>query len=128
MEGFKPKMHIESEQFRIGDVPLSIEISPNGVDDSCKGFVSVFLMNKGDVDISVKCELITDLITKEITYKDSIKAGSGCGWEDFLTHAQCAEAYKDKDFVLTAKVEMPGQPTIILGPDSSPAPKFKFLS
>ena len=71
MEGFKPKMHIESEQFKIGDVPLLIEVSPNGVYDSCKGFVSVFLMNKGDVDISVKCELITDLITKEITYNDT---------------------------------------------------------
>ena len=88
MEGFKPKMHIESEQFKIGDVPLLIEVSPNGVTDSYKGFVSVFLMNKGDVDISVKCELITDLITGEITYKDSMKAGSGSGHYKFLTHAQ----------------------------------------
>ena len=130
MEGFKPGTNIQSEQFKIGDVSLLIEVDPNGVTDSYKGFVSVLLINKGDVDISVKCELITDLITREITYKDTMKAGSGLGWEDFLTHAQCAEAYKSKDFVVTAKVEMPGEPSVILGPDFSPAPrrhKFNVL-
>ena len=123
MEGFKPGTNIVSEQFKIGDIPLLIRVFPNGDKDSYKGFVSVILYNEGDVDISMKCELITDLITREITYNDTMEAGSGLGWNKFLTHAQCAEAYKDKDFVVTAKVEMLGKPTIILGPDSSPAPK-----
>ena len=37
-----------------------------------------------------------------------------------LTHEQCAEAYKDKDFVVTAKVVIPGEPVKIVGFESVP--------
>ena len=37
-----------------------------------------------------------------------------------LTHEQCAEAFKDKDFVVTAKVEIPGEPFKIVGIESVP--------
>ena len=48
------------------------------------------------------------------------------GASTFLTHAECTEAYKDKDFVVTAKLELPGEPVKVVGSHSSNAPKKKF--
>ena len=116
MAGFKPGKFIESEKFMLGDIPLAIKVYPNGKTDESKGHVSVFLMNKGDEDISVKSQIITDVKPLSIDYTDEpVKAGSGLGWPDFLTHADYTDAYADidKDFVVTANVEMPGGPVVI---------------
>ena len=40
-----------------------------------------------------------------------------------LTHAECTGAYADKDFVVTAKLELPGEPVKIFGSNSAPAAK-----
>ena len=119
MPGFKPGRSIESEIFLLGDTPFTIKVYPNGVHDENEGHVGIFLNNRGgDDDISVKCQLITDLETRNFNYTKLAKAGE-FGWGMFLTHAQCAEAYKEKDFVVEAKLEMPGELTKIVGKQSA---------
>ena len=115
MAGFKTGKFIESEKFMLGDIPLAIKVYPNSKADKSKGHVSVYLMNKGDEDISVKSQIITDVETLSLDYTEPVKAGSGLGWPDFLTHADYTDAYADidKDFVVIANVEMPGEPVVI---------------
>ena len=123
MAGFKPGMLIESDPFMLGDIPLAIRVYPNGDEDLFKGHVSLYLRNKGDDDISVKGQLITDLDTMDFVYTETVKARGGWGEPNFLTHAECAEAYKDKDFVVEAKLEIPSEVVKIVGRQSAAAPK-----
>ena len=102
MGGFKPGMCIESDSFMLGDIPLSIMVYPNGDKEENKGHVSLFLYNDGDENISVKGQLITELRTMDFDYTETLKPCGGDGVDNFLTHAQCADAYKDKDFVVEA--------------------------
>ena len=95
----------------------------NGYNDESKGFVSVFLKNQGDDEVSVKCQLITDVKTMEFGFNFPLPAKLCRGYSKFLTHAACAEVYKDTDFVVTAKVEMVGKVVKIVGGQSGPDPK-----
>ena len=127
MAGFKPGKFIASEKFMLGEHPLAIKVYPNGRTDETKGHVSVFLVNKGDEDISVKSQIITDVKTFSVDYTDPLRAGLGKGFSEFLTHADCTDAYADKDFVVTANVEMPGEPVIIAGGPNPKKQKFNVL-
>ena len=51
---------------------------------------------------------MTDVRTLAFDYHD-VPAGKGIVFGKFLTHEECAAAYKEKDFVVTAKIEIPGQ-------------------
>ena len=125
MAGFESGRFIESEPFNLGDTPMAVRVYPNGRTEEERGNVSVFLWNKSDADINVKCQFITEVASKEFDYKKTVKAGNGFGFGDFLPHAECAEAFKDKDFIVTAKVEIPGEPVKIAGIESA-AKKQKF--
>ena len=126
MAGFKPGMMIESEAFMLGDTPLTIWVYPNGALDEDKGHVSLFLINCGDAEISVKGQVITDLETKNFSTK--VVKAQELIWVKFLTHAQCAEAYKEKDFVVEAKLEMLGEVQVIVGKQSASASKKRKLN
>ena len=132
MGGFKPGMFIESDSFMLGDTPLSIRVYPNGPNggrDDYKGNVSLCLFNNGDEDISVKGQLITELRTMDFDYTETVLAGGfGFGFDKFLTHAECADAYKDSDFVVEAKLEIPGEVTKIVGKLSAAASKKRKLN
>ena len=67
----------------------------NGYNDESKGFVSVFLKNQGDDEVSVKCQLITDVKTMEFGFNFPLPAKLCRGYSKFLTHAACGEAYKE---------------------------------
>ena len=130
MAGFRPGKKIESEAFMLGDTPVTIAVYPNGEVDEYKGHVSIFLYNNGDDDINVKCQLITDVEKREFGYDVPLTAkgggNPGRGYSKFLSHAACAEAYKDKDFVVTAKLETDGDEVVkIFGrqSDAASAPK-----
>ena len=90
--------------------------------------MSLFLYNDGEDDISVKGQLVTDLRTMNFDYEDTIKKRSSSGIFKFLKHADCAEAYKNKDFVVTAKLEIPGDLVKVVGGQSDPAPKRQKLN
>ena len=115
MAGFEPGKFIESEPFNLGDTPMAVRVYPNGRTEEERGNVSVFLWNKGDADINVKCQFIAEVASEEFDYTETVRAGEGVGFADFLPHAECAEAFKDKDFIVTAKVEIPGDPVKIAG-------------
>ena len=103
MKAFPPGKSFESVPFMVGETPVTIEVYPNGYDKKYKGHVSIFLRNKSNEDINVKCQFITDVQTGELDYEDTVEANGEFGIRNFLTHAQCEEAFKDKDFVVTAK-------------------------
>ena len=123
MSACKPEKKYESDTFKVGDIPLAIRVYPDGQTEADRGYVSIYLRNMSDEDISVKCEFITDVETKDLDYTDTIKAGKGFGYNHFLTHAQCRDTYKDKDFTVTANVEIPGEDLKIIGSGST---KSKF--
>ena len=123
--GFKPGKSFETMPFKLGDSPMILEVFPNGYDDDNKGYVSILLVNTGEADLSVKCKFITDVATEEFDYRN-LEDGQHLGFFRFFTHAECAEAYKDKDFVVTAKVEIPGEPVKIVGIESVPAQTEKL--
>ena len=126
MKGYKVGQHILSDEFMVGDTPMAIAVYPNGETGKSRGYVSLFLSNYGDADISLKGEVFTDVDKIEFDYTENIPPGTCLGDETFLTHARCTEAYKDKDFVVTAKLELPGEPVRVVGSHSSNAPKKKF--
>ena len=130
MHAFPPGKSFESVPFMVGDTPMTIEVFPNGFDDDYSEYVSIFLNNKSNQRVSVKCQFITDLATLEFDYEDYVGANDREGFCTFLTYAQCEEAYKDKDFVVTAKVEIPGENVMLFGKQSeapaSKKPKFNI--
>ena len=92
--GFEQGKFIESEKFMLGDNPLTIKVYPNGnAKEGSKGHVGIFVTNEGDADISVNCQIITDVETCTFDYNLPIKAGLSCGCPTFLTHAECTDAY-----------------------------------
>ena len=104
----------KSDRFMVGDTDMEIGIYPNGDQEEHKGFVSVFLGNNSDKDATAKCQFVTD--AKTLTFKDvQVKAKKGWGFGQFLTHSKCTEVYKEKDFVVTANVEIQGKDLKILG-------------
>merc|ERR1719234_475337 len=105
---------------------MATRVYPNGEDEKERGNVGVFLQNHGQADINVKCQLITEVKTWGFGYEETVEVGHGAGLAKFLSHAKCAEAYKDKDFIVTAKVEIPGEPVKIFGIE--PAPKKQKLN
>ena len=94
MGEFKPGKSIQSEPFLVEDTPLAIAVYPNGDEHENQGHVSLFLRNKGDQDLSVRGELITDVKTTEFGFVFPLPAKLYRGYSKFLTHAACAEAYK----------------------------------
>ena len=107
---------------------LSIEVFPNGDRDMVKGYVPVFLFNNGDHDISLQGELTTPEYYIDFDYTRPVKTGQRLGDDTLLTHAECADTYKDKDFVVEAKLEMPGEVIKIAGKQSAAAPQKRKLS
>ena len=60
----------------------------NGYNDESKGFVSVFLKNQGDDEVSVKCQLITDVKTMEFGCQSNC-AGDTANSSPMLTALKC---------------------------------------
>ena len=120
MPGFEVGKSIESEPFMVGDIAMVLEVFLNGFDEETAGGVYCFLTNSGVADISLRGQLITEVDTEEFDYRRFSPSGNILL---FLTQEDCTEAYGDKDFVLTAKLELPGEPVKIFSSQSAPAPK-----
>ena len=108
---------------------------------------------KGLLTASLKGQLVTVLEDMNFDYTETVRAGGAFGVGKFLTHAECAEAHlsgeviktcslrcvsvnltnnnnKNKDFVVEAKLEIPGEVTKIDGrqsPAGSKEKKFNVL-
>jgi len=117
----KPGKEFVTDPFMVGDTPMAITVYPNGETDEVKGHVSVFLMNSSKVDVNVQCQMHMD--AKTIHFDRVVEAESGWGYPEFLTHAECIQEYSEKDFVVTATVEIHGESLKILG-GGGETPKF----
>ena len=121
MSKYTPGKSCRSDSFMVGDTPMAIKVYPNGFDEQQSGHVSIALRNLSQtIAVSVKCQFETDLKTWE--FEHDISPRYGWTRDKFLSHAQCMEAYRDKDFVLTATVEIPGEDLKIVGNKSIEVP------
>ena len=119
----KPGKSYHSDTFMVGDTPMLVVVYPNGVEEEYKGFVSVYLSNKGDATIPVKGKFTTDVGSKQFESCEIIKPNMMSGFLAFLTHDECVNGFQDKDFVLTVQVESPGSDWEVLEqkPSEDPA-------
>ena len=122
---FQPGERFESDEFEVGDNAMTIQVYLNGLDEEDRGNVSILLSNKSKADIFVNCQFITDVKTFD-KHSRRIPGKGYQGIKAFLTHAKCVDAYKEKDFVLTVKIEVPGPAIKTL--ESAPAPKEQKLN
>ena len=108
MTASEPGEAYDSNTFIVGDTPMVIRVNPNGNTEANKGYVSVSLCNQSDADITVKWQLNTD--ARDITFKHcKVNAKADRGLPKFLSHYLCSELYREKDFVMTADVTIPGE-------------------
>ena len=131
MSVYPPGKCVESDEFMVGDFAMSILIFPNGDVNEDKGCVSAFLVNKSNEDLTVKCQFVTyDAEGKEFVEDfemTTITHGDNLGFYDLIDHSECEEAYKDRDFTLTAKVEIAGEMVKLFRSNlSSASKKRKF--
>ena len=95
--------------FMVGEVPMIVNVFPNGSKDEYTGFVSIFLRSLGTDPIQVKCKFTTDVLSTsfEETF-DPTRVNMEWGYPKFASHDRCLEEYQGKDFVVTAEVRSPG--------------------
>ena len=110
-----------SDPFMVGNIPMIIWVYPNGYDDERKGNVSIFLENRSQVDVTIQYQFITEANTK--TLVSIFEARKMRGHYKFLSHAQCEDVYKEKDFIVTANVEIPSEDLKIMGNEDAAVPK-----
>ena len=118
----EPGKFYESKSFLVGGIPVAIRVYPNGHTNEEKGFVSVFIWNKGDAGIhDAKIQFTTDVRTT-MDKKCTLEEKKGWGYKQFICHHKTG-VYKDKDFLVTASVEIPGDDLKILEEESGDASK-----
>ena len=88
---------------------------------STKGTSQFFLKNKGKVGLTVKCQF--NCAAKSAAFDDKIGADCKRGFKKFLNHVLCKDLFKEKDFVLTANVEIPGEGMKIAGKECKALPE-----
>ena len=121
----KPGKGYPSEVFMVGDTPMAINLYPGGSYAENKGYVSISVQNKGDAAVRVKIKFTTDAVSRDT--ETTIEPNKSCGLSKFMSHAQCAEVYKDKDFVVSGYVEeILDMDLEILGKKSSEVPRKKL--
>ena len=108
MKASKPKDCYPSASFMVGDVPMILNVYPNGNKAEVAGYVSIFLMTLGDSPVHVKCEFATDVLSRGFEYEIDPAICRERGYKRFASHDDCVTAYQDKDFVLTAEVRSSG--------------------
>ena len=119
MESTKPGKFYETNDFMVKGTPLGLVVYPNGFDEEDRGWVCIFVENRSDVEVKLKRQFITDVKTKDTAGEDMeeviVEAGRMIGnYRNFNTK-EAKEYYKEKDFVVTVKVEMEGDVVKIVG-------------
>jgi len=108
----KPGEHFVSDEFLVKEVPMWLRVYPNGVNE--EGFVSVYLRSRNSrTTFPFKYRFVTDVKTTEMV--ESHVSASDLSHDRFLSHAECREHYKQRDFVLKVEVEVEGERVKILG-------------
>ena len=116
----KPGKCYSSETFYVGKIPMTLEIYPNGKVSTCEnwvhsktGGVSVGIFNESNENITVMGLFTTE--ASKMGFIRDVNARNRWGINNFLSHATCANVYKDIDFCLTATIEIAGQDLKVLG-------------
>jgi len=107
---------LESHDFMVKETPIRMRVYPNGYNEACRGYVSVGLANMGNGSVKVKYQFSTDIKTSVmVEHTLAVNGQRSTGVSDFLTHAECQEFFKERDFVLKIQVEMEGEQVKMAG-------------
>jgi len=103
---------LESHDFMVKETPMRLRVYPNGCEPYSssalyRGYVFAGLMNMGNGSVKVKYQFSTDIKTSLMVERTLVNGGGVV--LDFLTHAECQEFFKERDFVLKIQVEMEGE-------------------
>jgi len=107
---------LESNDFMVKEAPMRLRVYPNGssapsASFANRGHVSAFLVYMGKGEVKLKYQFNKTLGMLERT----LVAGAVCHVGILLSHAECLEHYKERDFVLRVKVEMEGEEVKMVG-------------
>jgi len=114
IESSEPGQNCETDEFMVEETPMSLVVFPNGYGEAHRGWVSVGIKNRSQVDVEVKAEFTAEETRRR--KKNIIKAGRLTGKDHFLAHDYIKEHYMEKDFVVEVKVVMEGELVRIRGP------------
>ena len=108
----KPGEHFVSDEFLVKEVPMWLSVYPNGFNEESKGFVAVYLRSRNSLTtFPLKYRFVTDVKTTEMV--EGHVSASNMSLD--MSHAECREHYKQRDFVLKVEVEVDGEKVKILG-------------
>jgi len=111
----KPGEHFVSDEFLVKEAPMRLRVYPNGFNEESKGFVSAYLRSRNSrTTFPLKYRFVTDVKTTEMV-EGHVSATNIDRIDRFLSHAECREHYKQRDFVLKVEVQVDGEKVKILG-------------
>ena len=64
MRTSRPKDCYASAPFMVGDIPMILNVYPNGSTKDCTGWVSIYLKNSGNSPVTVKYTFTSDIHSK----------------------------------------------------------------
>ena len=125
MEASKPGKVYRSDPFMAGDTRLELRVHPNGWNEDHEGWVSVSLHNMSDGKIHVKGQFKTELINSQ-KFDINVNVGKASVVHRMASHARAKEFFKDREFVLTADVEIASEGVKIFGARDAPGDSRKL--
>ena len=108
-EAIKIDFEKNMEKYAIGDVITSkfkyhnnkfaLDVYPNGIDDTCKGYVSVYLTNWENKEVALTRQNIAPGDVMDVTRNIVIQPrGAQWGWGKWLSHKNCRQVLKQGPF------------------------------
>ena len=113
-----------SDEFLVTGFPISIAVFPAGRIEDQKGFVSMYLQNRGNKDIAVMFEWQVGTF-KGPKVEDVLKVRTFKGKGKFMTHAECKKQLKDGVFEVKVNIEVEGVKVKVPGGNPSLTQKRK---
>ena len=93
MEKYSPGDVITSK-FKFHDNKFALDVYPNGIDDTCKGYVSVYLTNWENKEVA---------LTRSIVIQPR---GAQWGWGKWLSHKNCRQVLKQGPFEIELIIDI----------------------
>ena len=105
MKNWAPATSICTKVFKVQNVPLYLQIFPNGKKDSNRGYVSIFLQNHSSKPIFVNCKFQVSNLQEKQFWKSPMSSKSGLGFADLCNHAVKLPDFKsDENLQVTCTI------------------------
>ena len=119
MEGLYVGVYLESAEFRVKEKTFRIRVYPNGLGEKHRGYLSVFLLYRGEE------EVVVDLIKTTVggvtrQYRNwTLDAGSMYGWGKWCSHEDVKKELVEGVLKLKMEVEMKSDMVVVKDTDNT---------